>query len=69
MALSVQVTLILMVDPILTAPYLLMSNAYVDPWDMLNNFCFHVYGQILLFINENDNDFFALDPCLLVDQS
>ena len=19
-----------------------MSNAYVDPWDMLNNFCFHV---------------------------
>ena len=22
-----------------------MSNAYVDPWDMLNNFCFHVYAQ------------------------
>ena len=21
-----------------------MSNAYVDPWDMLNNFCFHVYA-------------------------
>ena len=20
----------------------LMSNAYIDPWDMLNNFCFHV---------------------------
>ena len=20
-----------------------MSNAYVDPWDMLNKFCFHVY--------------------------
>ena len=19
--------------------------AYVDPWDMLNNFCFHVYAQ------------------------
>ena len=23
----------------------LMSNAYVDPWDMLNNFCFHVHAQ------------------------
>ena len=23
----------------------LMSNAYVDPWDMLNNFCFEVYAQ------------------------
>ena len=23
----------------------LMSNAYVDPWDMLNNFCFQVYAQ------------------------
>ena len=22
-----------------------MSNAYVDPWDMLNNFCFQVYAQ------------------------
>ena len=22
-----------------------MSNAYVDPRDMLNNFCFHVYAQ------------------------
>ena len=22
-----------------------MSNAYVDPWNMLNNFCFHVYFQ------------------------
>ena len=22
-----------------------MSNAYVDPWDMLNNFCFHVYAH------------------------
>ena len=26
--------------------------------DMLNNFCFHVYAQKLLFIGENDNDFF-----------
>ena len=25
----------------------LMSNGYVDPWDMLNNFCFHVYIQKL----------------------
>ena len=22
-----------------------MSNTYVDPWDMLNNFCFEVYAQ------------------------
>ena len=22
-----------------------VSTAYVDPWDMLNNFCFHVYAQ------------------------
>ena len=22
-----------------------MSTAYVDPWDMLNNYCFHVYAQ------------------------
>ena len=22
-----------------------MSNAYVDPWEMLNNYCFHVYAQ------------------------
>ena len=34
-----------------------MSNAYVDPWDMLNNFCFHVYAQKSLFIGENDNVF------------
>ena len=32
-----------------------MSNAYVDPWDMLNNFCFHVYAQKSLFIGENGN--------------
>ena len=31
----------------------LMSNAYVDPWDMLNNFCFHVYAQkwVLVFMS------------------
>ena len=23
-----------------------MSNDYIDPWDMLNNFCFHVYTQM-----------------------
>ena len=27
-----------------------MSNAYVDPWDMLNNFCFHVYAQKWVFV-------------------
>ena len=35
-----------------------MSNAYVDPWDMLKNFCFHVYAQKSLFIAENCNGFF-----------
>ena len=28
----------------------LMSNAYVVPWDMLNNFCFHVYAQKWIFV-------------------
>ena len=36
----------------------LMSNAYVDPWDMLNNFCFHVYAEMSLFMGENVNVFF-----------
>ena len=36
----------------------LMSNAYVDPWDMLNNFCFHVYAQMSLFMDVNVNAFF-----------
>ena len=39
-----------------------MSNAYVDPWDMLNNFCFDVYAQKSLFIGENSNDFFWTTP-------
>ena len=30
----------------------------VDPRDMLNNFCFHVYAQKSLFIGENGNGFF-----------
>ena len=34
-----------------------MSSAYVDPWDMLNNF-FHVFAQKSLFIGENDNEVF-----------
>ena len=38
-----------------------MSNAYVDPWDMLNNFRFHVYAQMLLFMDENVNPFFLTD--------
>ena len=29
--------------------------AQVDPRDMLNNFCFHVYAQKSLFIAENCN--------------
>ena len=31
--------------------------AKFDPWDMLNNFCFHVYAQKSLIIGENGNDF------------
>ena len=27
-----------------------MSNAYVDPWNMQNNFCFHVYAQKWVFV-------------------
>ena len=30
-----------------------------DPWDMLNNFSFHVYAPKSLFIAENDNAFFG----------
>ena len=39
----------------------LMSNAYVDPWAMLNNFRFHVYAQMLLFMDVNVNAFFLTD--------
>ena len=34
-----------------------LPNAYADPWEMLNNFCFHVYAQKSLFIGENGNAF------------
>ena len=36
--------------------------AQVDPRDMLNNFCFHVYAQKSLFIAENCNAFFGHPP-------
>ena len=29
-----------------------------DHWDMLNNFCFHVYARKSLFIGENNNAFY-----------
>ena len=45
----------------------------VDPRDMLNNFCFHLYAQKSLFIGENCNAFFGppppQHPLLLVCQS
>ena len=41
--------------------------AYVDPWDMLNNFCCHVYAQNSLFIGENVNGFF--DTLLIITLS
>ena len=28
-----------------------LQNLPIDLWDMLNNFCFHVYAQKSLFIN------------------
>ena len=35
-----------------------MSNAYVDPWNMPNNFCIHVYAQKSLIISEIGNEYF-----------
>ena len=35
-----------------------LKNLQIVPWDMLNNFCFHVYAQKSLFIGENDNVYF-----------
>ena len=39
-----------------------MWNAYVDTWDILNNFCFHVYAQKSVFIDENDKFFLTWSP-------
>ena len=36
----------------------MLKSVKFDPWDMLNNFCFHVYAQKSLFIGENVNAFF-----------
>ena len=36
--------------------------AKVDPRDMLNKFCFHLYAQNSLFIGENCNAFFLTAP-------
>ena len=36
-----------------------MACPYVDPWDMVNNFCFHVYAQKSLLIGENGNVFWT----------
>ena len=35
-----------------------LQNLQIDPWDMLNNFCFHVYAQKSLIINEIGNVYF-----------
>ena len=37
-----------------------MSNAYGVPWDMLNNFCFHVYAHKSLIIGENGHGFWDI---------
>ena len=39
-----------------------MSNAYVDPWAMLNNFCFHGYAKMSLFMAENAHAFLTSGP-------
>ena len=31
-------------------PWLCLWHAYVGPWHMLNNFCFHVYAQKWIFV-------------------
>ena len=33
-----------------------LANLQIDPWGMLNNFCFHVYALKSLFIGENGNE-------------
>ena len=40
------------------------SQTKVDPRDMLNKFCFHLYAQNSLFIGENCNVFFSWEPAL-----
>ena len=39
-----------------------LQKLQIDPWDMLNNFCFHVNAQKSLFIFENDNVYFWTSP-------
>ena len=39
-----------------------IQMAQVDPRDMLNNFCLHVYAQKSRFIGENGNGFFLPPP-------
>ena len=39
-----------------------LRNLQIDPWDTLNNFCFHDYAQKSLFIAENYNVFLGHQP-------
>ena len=41
------------------------SQTKVDPRDMLNKFCFHLYAQKSLFRVENCNGFFDI---IIIDQ-
>ena len=41
------------------------SQTKVDPRDMLNKFCFHLYAQKSLFTVENCNVFFYI---IIIDQ-
>ena len=43
------------------------ENIKNDPWDMLNNFSFHVYAQKLLFIGEMSMLFFDTKHTLSTD--
>ena len=40
-----------------------------DPWDIMNNFCFHVYAQMSLFMGVNVNGFFFYLHTLACDQT
>ena len=46
-----------------------VDNIKNDLWDMLNNFCFHLYAQNSLFICENCNAFFWTSAAASVSPS
>ena len=45
---------------ILSCHAVICQSVYVDHWDMLKNFCFHVQAENWVFIGENCNPFLAI---------